>query len=201
MGNEKPRQKPIILCMAHLPPPVNGVSLVSEQVVSSRRLHDHFNIHVLPLKSASSIADIGKLRPAKFLRIFTQVWELCRDCWLHRPALVYFTLTPNGKAFYRDLLFVAVMKLFRVRRLYHLHGKGIAQALSGGLARMSYAWAFAGAEVILLSPALFEDAAQVVERAHCHFLANGIADPLKWGTRRRFSGAGRCEYCSSPIWW
>ena len=173
--------QPIVLCMTHLPPPVNGVTLMGEQVVNSRQLRDHFNLQVLPLKSAASIADIGKLRPAKFLRIFYQAGELFRTCLLQRPALVYFTLTPNGKAFYRDLLFVAIMKLFRVRRLYHLHGKGITQALTGKLARISYAWAFAGAEVILLSPTLYEDAAQVVERAQCHFLANGITDPWKAG--------------------
>jgi glycosyltransferase involved in cell wall biosynthesis len=98
---------------------------------------------------------------------------------LHRPALVYFTLTPNGKAFYRDLLFVAIMKLFRVRRLYHLHGKGISRALSGEVARICYTWAFDGADVIMLSLSLYDDAAQVLKLSQCHFVANGIANP--WG--------------------
>jgi glycosyltransferase involved in cell wall biosynthesis len=179
VSNEKSQQKPLILCMAHLPPPVNGVTLMGEQVVNSRYLRDHFRFDILPLKSAASIVDIGKLRPAKFLRIVYLAWGLFRYCLLRRPALVYFTLTPNGKAFYRDLLYVAIMKLFRVRRLYHLHGKGISNAVTGPLAAALYAWAFRGAQVILLSPALYEDAAQVVKRSQCHFLANGIADP--WG--------------------
>lgn len=165
--------------MVHLQPPVNGVTIMGEQVVQSLLLQSHFNLQVLPLKSASSISDIGKLRPAKFLRVVYQAWELCRCCLLHRPALVYFTLTPNGKAFYRDLLFVAIMKLFRVRRLYHLHGKGISKSVTGPVAAALYIWAFRGSQVILLSQTLYADAAQIVKRSQCHFLANGIADP--WG--------------------
>ncbi len=88
MKNEKARQKLVILCMAHLPPPVNGVSLISEQVVNSQRLRKDFDLLVLPLKSASSISDIGRLRPAKFLRIVYQAWELCWACLVRRPALV-----------------------------------------------------------------------------------------------------------------
>lgn len=163
--------------MVHLPPPVNGVTVMGDQVVHSQLLRDGFNLEVLPLHSAASIADVGKFRPAKFLLIVYQAWELWRYCLLRHPALVYFTLTPNGKAFYRDLLYVAIMKLFRLRRLYHLHGKGISKAVTGPLAAALYNWAFRGAQVILLSPALYEDAAQVVKRSQCHFLANGITDP------------------------
>ncbi|MGO9953670.1 MAG: glycosyltransferase [Dissulfurispiraceae bacterium] len=177
MSNKQSQQNPSILCMIHLSPPVNGVTVMGEQVVQSPLLQSHFNIQVLPLKSASSISDIGKLRPAKFLHIFYQAWELCRCCLLHRPALVYFTLTPNGKAFYRDLLYVAIMKVFRVRRLYHLHGKGISKSVTGPLAAALYIWAFRGSQVILLSQKLLEDAAQVVKHSQCHFLENGIADP------------------------
>ncbi len=170
--------KPLILCMAHLPPPVNGVTLMGALVVNSKRLREHFNLQVLPLRSAASISDIGKMRPAKLFRILGQAWELCRVCVLKRPALIYFTLTPNGVAFYRDLLFVAIMKLFRIRRIYHLHGKGITNSVNGSLARFLYNWAFNEADVILLSPSLFNDAEKVLGRSKYHFLANGIADPL-----------------------
>jgi len=165
--------------MAHLPPPVNGVTIMGEQVVNSHLLREHFQLEVLPLKSASSIEDIGKLRPAKLLLIVSQVRDLARHCLVRRPELVYFTLTPNGRAFYRDLLYVAIMKLCGARRLYHLHGKGIAQAMTGPLKKALYTWAFQGAQVVLLSPSLYEDASQVVKRKQCHFLANGIVDPLK----------------------
>jgi glycosyltransferase involved in cell wall biosynthesis len=177
VGDKKSKKKPIILCMIHLPPPVNGVTVMGEQVVNSQLLREGFHLEVLPLHSASSIADVGKFRPAKFLRIVYQAWELCRYCLMRRPTLVYFTLTPNGKAFYRDLLYVAIMRLFRINRLYHLHGKGISKAVTGPLAAALYNWAFRSAQVILLSPTLYEDAAQVVKRSQCHFLANGISDP------------------------
>ncbi|HXY55239.1 MAG TPA: glycosyltransferase family 4 protein [Nitrospirota bacterium] len=95
----------------------------------------------------------------------------------HKPDLVYFTLTPNGMAFYRDVLYVALMKLSGARRIYHLHGKGVDKALTNPLTLALYKWVFRGAEVILLSPSLYADSARVVRREQCHFLANGIPDP------------------------
>ncbi|WP_236685678.1 glycosyltransferase [Geobacter pickeringii] len=176
--------------MVHLPPPVNGVTVMGEQVVHSARIRDRFRLSVLPLRSSASIADIGRLRPGKALRIATQALGLAWRCLLQRPALVYFTLTPNGKAFYRDLLYVGIMRLLGVRRLYHLHGKGISKSLNGPVSRVLYRLAFARSEVILLSPLLYDDASVVLKRSQCHFLANGIADPWSGNGKPSVPGNG-----------
>lgn len=194
--------KPLLLCLAHLPPPINGVTVMGEQVVNSPRLNSHFNLEVLPLKSAASIADIGRLRPAKALRVVALAGQLVRHCLMNRPDLIYFTLTPNGAAFYRDLLYVAIMKLFRIRRVFHLHGKGVAQATAGKVSRALYLWAFRGAYVILLSPSLYKDCARVVRRKQCHFLANGISDPWRSGENRSHDiddGVPRILYFSNLV--
>lgn len=150
---------------------------MGEQVVNSLLLRSRFQLELLPVKSADSVADIGKLRPVKLLRMFSLAWQLVKKILLKRPDMVYFTLTPNGKAFYRDLLFVAIMKLFCVKRVYHLHGKGAAQAASGPVAKILYSWAFRDAWVILLSPVLYEDISRIVREERCFFLPNGIPDP------------------------
>jgi len=157
---------------------------MGEHVVNSQELRSRFDMDVLAIRSAASIADIGKFRPAKVLGIFSLAWRLFLHILTHRPDLVYFTLTPNGTAFYRDVLYVAIMKLSKVRRIYHLHGKGIDKALASPLIRALYKWVFRGAEVILLSPCLYEDSARVVQREQCHFLANGIPDPWYGGKFR-----------------
>lgn len=163
--------------MTHLPPPIHGVTIMGQQVVNSPLINDRFDLERLPLKSAATITDIGKIRPAKVLRIVSLAGQLLLHCLTNRPDLIYFTLTPNGAAFYRDLLYVGIMKLFRIRHVYHLHGKGVAQAAAGMVPRALYRWAFQDADVILLSPLLYEDCAQVVRREQCYFLANGIPDP------------------------
>lgn len=182
-------RKPCLLCMVHLPPPINGVTLMGEQVISLDELRSRFDIRAIPLNSSDSIADIGKLRPGKLLRMVSLALRLSWRCMKDRPDLIYFTLTPNGKAFYRDLLYVGIMKLFGIRRIYHLHGKGVAEAMAGPFAKRLYSWAFRGADVILLSPILYEDSAQVVQRERCHFLPNGIPDP--WGREETIGRKGQ----------
>jgi glycosyltransferase involved in cell wall biosynthesis len=184
-----------MLLLVHLPPPVNGVTMVSGQVVHARDLGRRFDVDVLPLRSAARIDDIGKLRPAKVLGIAALAGKLVVRLLFRRPDLVYFTLTPVGKAFYRDLIFVAIMKLLRVRRLYHLHGKGISSAQTHPLITTAYRWAFRSAETILLSPSLFEDASRVVAKERCHFLANGVPDPYDGREYR----AGRTAEGGSPL--
>ena len=131
-------EKPLILFIVHLPPPVNGVTVIGEQVANSEVLRSCFKMDILPLKSASSIDDIGKLRPAKIFKFFSLGWKLFLRLLFHRPDLAYFTLTPAGSAFYRDIFYVCIMKLFGVRRVYHLHGKGIDERLTGSRRRCPY---------------------------------------------------------------
>jgi glycosyltransferase involved in cell wall biosynthesis len=189
--------------LIHLPPPVNGVTVVGEQVVNSPALRSLFQIDVLPLRSAASIADIGRLRPAKLIATVSLAWRLLLRSLLHRPDFVYFTLTPAGRAFYRDILYVVVMKLLGVRRIYHLHGKGIDRALKGPLSVALYKWVFRGAETILLSSRLYEDSARVISREQCHFLANGVPDPRSGshvqGKRTDSGGVPRILYFSNLV--
>jgi glycosyltransferase involved in cell wall biosynthesis len=165
-----------LLCMVHLSPPINGVSVMSELVVNSLFIRKHYILKVISLQSSISIADIGKFRISKLRRIFVQAWRLFYSCCFDRPDLIYFTLTPNGKAFYRDFIYVCIMKLFRIKRVYHLHGKGISKFSSGFISNYLYLFAFKNAKVILLSPLLFDDAHQFLKYSDYYFLPNGVVD-------------------------
>ncbi len=165
-----------VLCMTHLPPPVNGVTLMGDIVANSDALKKIFDIYVIPFKSSDSISDIGSFRFRKVMRAFFFGWRLLVGCILFRPDLVYFTLTPNGKAFYRDLVYVLIIKLARKRPVYHLHGKGVSEATRSLLAKRIYRWVFKNCSVILLSSLLYDDIAAIVGKDQCFFLPNGIPD-------------------------
>lgn len=185
-----PRKR--LLCMTHLPPPVNGVTMMGNYVVNSRKLQEAFELRAIPFKSADSIGDIGTLNAGKVQKALYFAWRLLLECLVFRPHLVYFTLTPNGLAFYRDLIYVFVLRLTGRRRIFHLHGKGVADAARSPLARRAYRWAFGNCSVILLSPLLYDDISGVVERERCFYLPNGIAGP----TREVAGVAG--EACVKP---
>lgn len=152
--------------------------MVSGIISSSPLVKSKFTVVLIPLRFASETSDIGKFRLRKLVALFKVAGALVVTCMQMRPKLAYFTLTPNGGAFYRDILYVAILKTFGVRRLYHLHGKGIKEASRHFISRFIYRWAFRGANVILLSPRLLSDAAGIVDTKKVFILANGIPDPL-----------------------
>ena len=163
-----------VLCMTHLPPPINGVTLMGSIVVNSQKLQNAFEVRTIPFKSSDSIDDIGSFNLKKVTRSLYFCWRLLVECLFFRPDLVYFTLTPSGKAFYRDLFYVLIIKLTRRRRIYHLHGKGVTGSTATPLSKFLYKWAFRNCSVILLSPLLYDDISGVVGREQCFYLPNGI---------------------------
>lgn len=159
----------------HMPPPVHGVTMVNERVASSAILTSQFEIDVLPLRFSDTVDEIGTVTPQKLVRALETgarlAWRLLR----HRPDAVYVTLSPPGGAFYRDCLYVGVIKSFRVPRIYHLHAQGFAALDTGwkaGLAR----WVFRDAWVIQLSPVLRGDTRDLADEARVYYVANGIPD-------------------------
>jgi len=74
-----------------------------------------------------------------------------------KPENVYFTISPVN-AFYRDLIYVLLLKLSGAKLIYHLHGKGIKKkAEYSNINLMLYKWAYKNVYVILLSRKLLSD--------------------------------------------
>jgi glycosyltransferase involved in cell wall biosynthesis len=72
-------------------------------------------------------------------------------------------------------LYVALMKAFKIPRIYHIHGKGVAGQLEQRWKRALYRWAFRDAWVIHLSP-LACDAGPVIGTNRVLYVPNGVAD-------------------------
>jgi len=150
--------KPRILTLIQLPPPVHGVSMMNQTVVGSQLIKKTFLMTCIPLQFASSINDISVLRFNKFVKTAGIALRLIKELATERYSFVYFTLSPVGFAFYRDLLFVSIMKLFRVKIVYHLHGKGIRKAAESSLVKKKlYKFAFRNTSVIALAQSLVTD--------------------------------------------
>lgn len=188
-----------LLCLVQLPPPIHGTTVVNDIVVRSSVLAERFDVDVLPLQFAESVEDISRPSLRKAARALTTAVRLGARLARVRPDAVYFTPAIDGPAFYRDLLYVGLMKAFAVPRVYHVHGKGIADQLSSGWKRALYAWVFADARVIQLSPRLATDTAGIVPAEHVEFVPNGLPDRGQAGARVEHDGPPRILFLSALV--
>jgi glycosyltransferase involved in cell wall biosynthesis len=189
--------KPRLVCLLQLPPPVHGTTVINAQVAASKRIAERFDVDVVPLRFADTIDDVARPSLRKLGRAITAAVTLGRTLARSRASAVYFTPAGAGGAFYRDLVFVAIMRAFGVPRIYHLHGKGIAQQLVPRWRRALYRWSFDDAYVIQLSPLLAADVAGLVPDDHLAFVPNGIADEAPVRAPERSTATPRVLFLSS----
>jgi glycosyltransferase involved in cell wall biosynthesis len=151
------KEKPNILFMVQLPPPVHGAALRNKSLLESSKLNEDFSLIAAPLYFANEVRNIGKFSFRKIYLTFTYCANLIRILKKNRVDLAYFTLSPFGWAFYRDMLIVSILKMFHVKRLYHLRIKGIKKTTQSGIGKGLVNYAFKNASVICLSKNHVED--------------------------------------------
>ena len=165
-----------VLFLVQLPPPVHGAALMNETLVNSKVITNRFNVKVLPLRFAKRISDISRFSLLKLLKVLVVAFELMWYVVSFKPRVVYFTISPVGIALYRDCIYVAILKMLNVKRIFHLHTKGVRTVVERSCwRRVLYKWIFRGADVVLLSPLLFDDIEDVYDCGKSVFyVSNGI---------------------------
>ena len=165
--------RPKVLCLVQLPPPLHGVSACNLRVVESSVINDAFDLQVLELRFAEGLSDVGSLSLAKLVAMMRTFFNLLGALVRFKPEIIYFTLSPTGFAFYRDAMYVFLIKLFRAKCLFHLHGKGIASTAAGWRYWL-YRLVFKGQNIVSLSERLSKDV-EGVYSGKPFVVNNGIA--------------------------
>jgi len=164
-----------ILFFVQMPPPVHGAALSNRKVVNSKSLQSKFLTRLNAINFSRSLEEMQSKSALKFFKIFVIVFRLVKDLIFFRPDVVYFSISPVGSSFLRDVLFVLIIKIFRVKLLYHLHGKGIADIKSKPLLFI-YRFVFRNSTVICLSEGLSKDIDHVKSNAVVEICPNGVSD-------------------------
>ncbi|SDW69704.1 Glycosyltransferase involved in cell wall bisynthesis [Flavobacterium degerlachei] len=167
---------PRILFLLHLPPPVHGSSMVGKWIKESSVINNTFACRYINLLASKKVSESGKITILKLWGMLTVCILLFKQLIKQKPELCYLALTTTGAALYRDLLLVSILKLFGVKRVYHLHNKGIAKAANKPLNKWVYRFVFKNASVILLSEYLYKDIKEFVPRNRVEICPNGIPD-------------------------
>ena len=165
-----------ILFLLHLPPPVHGSSVVGLFIAESERLNMEFKCTYVNLLASQNVAETGKINIRKLLGFVPVIFRIISTLILNRPKLCYLALTTTGAAFYKDLFLVGILKIFRIKYIYHLHNKGISINQHKAFNRTCYRFVFKNAQVILLSKHLYPDIQSFVSESNIHICPNGIPD-------------------------
>jgi glycosyltransferase involved in cell wall biosynthesis len=175
-----------ILFIVQLPPPVHGASIVNQFIVNSKKINTAYETKVLPLQFVSDVEQIGKFSFKKVGLMIRFSIQLIIELVKFRPHLVYFTITPKGGAFYRDALFVLLIKLFRCKLVFHLHSQGIQRSrFNNILKEWINRFVYRNTSVICLSKNLLSEFDNLKVR-EVLFLPNGIPEyPYELATKRQ----------------
>ena len=168
-----------ILFLLHLPPPVHGSSVVGGFIKESKLINETFNCTFLNVLASTSVSKTGKVSLNKIFGLIITIYKLVKNLIQNRPRLCYLALTTTGAAFFKDALFVMVIKLFSVKRIYHLHNKGVALHKHKYIYKVIYKFVFRDADVILLSNLLYSDISNFVALDRIHLCPNGIPSHLE----------------------
>ncbi|MFC5694224.1 glycosyltransferase family 4 protein [Pseudomonas sp. GCM10022186] len=169
------------LFLGQLPPPTHGASVMNVRAHDAI-LEAYPSTLSINLSNASDLNDVGSVSLLKLVKVFFLLCKILYVLTVHRPSACYFALCPSGVAFYRDAMIVAFLKVFRVKRILHLHGRGIESSKSR-LKRAIYRFAFAEADVIHLSSLFWREVDGLVEKQRFWVVPNCAEDLV--GCRKR----------------
>ncbi len=170
MNSDKPR----ILFVMHLPPPVHGAAMVGETIRRSRAVNDRFDCRYFNLATARSLEDIGRFSLSKIFDVVRRIRKVCAAADDFRPDLVYLTPSSTGMPFYKDYLMARALKKRGYKIVYHYHNKGVSSRQNRFPDNSLYTDFFRGAKVMLLSSLLYRDVEKYVDSADVLVCNNGI---------------------------
>jgi glycosyltransferase involved in cell wall biosynthesis len=178
-----------IYFILHIPPPVHGSSIVGGIIKVSKLINESFDCRHINLGTSASVDEIGKNPAGKLLRYISLIWQVKKELIFFRPNICYLTISSKGIGFYKDVLIVLLAKLFRIKRVYHFHNKGVRTKQDRLIDNLLYRVVFKNADVILLSKYLYPDIQKYVPVERVHYCPNGIPD----GKGLRAQSAGQDE--------
>ncbi len=170
--------KPKILFIVTLPPPVHGAAMMGQYIHQSKLINSSFLCNYINLQTSKKLTETGKGFFAKFLTILALYQKVLSMLIKNSYDLCYMSITANGPGFYKDLGIVIILKLFRKDIVYHFQNKGVSKS-KGWLNNKLYRFTFRNTRSILLSPFLYSDIESYVSEKNVFYCPNAGTDVAK----------------------
>lgn len=140
----------------------------------SKLINTTFETNYLNMSTAYNLDDIGKTSFKKLLDIFHLYIQIGTYFAKNKVDLCYLTINAKGLAWLKELIIVAILKLFRVPLIYHYHNKGVRLNANSFWKKILYKFQFKNSKSILLSSFLENDISQFAAIKDIYICPNGI---------------------------
>lgn len=175
--------KPKILFVMQLPPPVIGAGVVCRQVYDSELIKENIDCDFLNFTLSRKVEDFGHRSAYKFPK-FMGIWlRLIWKLLTHRYDAVYLTLTCHGPKFQRDSLLALPAKMLSKRLIIHQHNTGMSHDVDKNIYRQLFPLVYKNSKVILLSERLYPDVKRIVDHSQVRICPNGLPKPEAFPVR------------------
>jgi len=163
--------------LAHRTPPVHGTAIIGDLVYDTLK-SKNIELIYIGLSTSLDISDSGKLNFRKLFLLFRIFKELSISLIKLKPSIIYVTPSMAGIAFYRDFLYILMIKLYKYvfkncRIILHLHMRPV----NANWLQKNYLFKilFRRVEIIFLSKLLIRDYS-IFKLNDCvvHILPNAI---------------------------
>lgn len=146
---EKKIKKKILFLMQY-PPPIHGVSVMNNYVFSSLFLENDSK-RLVKLNFSKKINELRKITLGKIIRSVGVFFHLLYNLIFFNPQIVCFTIFPTGKSFYRDSIYLLLLKFFNPKIILFIHNIGIATKAKNKFKKKMVEQLFNNVNIIVLS--------------------------------------------------
>ncbi|MCF6280353.1 MAG: glycosyltransferase family 4 protein [Flavobacteriaceae bacterium] len=172
-------KKERLLLILHYSPPVHGASIIGDTILNSDFLRFEFDTKFIKIESSKKLSDIRKFSIKKIFYFIKLFFRILSSIIVFRPQVIYFTASPNGKAFYRDLILSLPIKFFNLfikyRVFYHYHSKGVNNFTTSSIISKKLTSFFVNkVHLIFISKCMKKEVAVVNNYKKLHILNNGV---------------------------
>jgi len=170
-----------ILYLVQLPPPVHGVSTINFIAYGSEIINSGMKKILVEIKFSSELRSLRRFNLRKLLLWISLARKLQKILKKEKPDFAYFSIMLVGKGFWRDLLFVRILKKSGIRIVYHIHNRGIAQQSGSLMRRNLFRYVLGNAVVIHLSEELVSGELEPLSLQNSSLVAvpNGVPDQFQ----------------------
>ena len=196
------RNKPSVLFVMHMPPPIHGASVMGQFIRESELINGSFDCRFIDITTAKNLEDIGKADLRKMGMFLKKLFQVVHAIMKKKPSIVYMTPCTTGGPFFKDSIMLSVAKLAalfcscKTKFVIHLHNKGVMTMQHCWIYSLLYRIYFSHLKVILLGESLYDDVSKYVKRKNVLICSNGIPDTNLESVKKNFNEVPRILWLS-----